>query len=310
MERTRAGFGFGIGAYLIWGLFPLFFTLVSAVNPFELVSWRVLSTIIVCAFVVTVARGWGRVAEVFRQPRLLGLFALSAVLLYANWQIFVVGVVTGHVLETALGYFINPLLMILCGVVFWRERLSRLQWIAVVIASAGVLYSAISYGRVPWIALGLAISFGLYGVVHQRVGAVDGVTGLTIETSISLPIALVQLVVVGSLSGLSAFAHGGGVSALVAVSGVLTALPLILFGESARRLPLTYMGFLQFTAPILSFLFGYFVLREDLPISRWIGFIAVWLALVFLIVDTVLRIRRAPRDATALGPSTAPIPLD
>lgn len=299
-----------MGAYLIWGAFPLFFTLIAVVNPFEVVSWRVITTLIVCVVIVTFTRRWGRIADVLRSPKTFGLFALSSILLYLNWQIFVIGVITGHVLETALGYFINPLFTILFGVIFWREKLSRLQWAAVIIAGAGVLFSTISYGRVPWIALGLALSFGLYGVVHQRIEHVDGVTGLTIETLVTVPIGLVQLVVVASVAGLSAFSFGGGITALVLVSGLLTAIPLIFFGEAARRLPLTYLGFLQFLTPILGFLFGFFVMGEELPLGRWVGFIAVWIALIFLITDMVLRLRRATDPRLAHQPHTGPIPLD
>ncbi|MBP6686072.1 MAG: EamA family transporter RarD [Leucobacter sp.] len=310
MKEMRAGLGYGIGAYLIWGAFPLFFTLIAVVNPFEVVSWRVVTTLLVCAVIVTVTRRWDRVAGVLKRPKTFGLFALSSVLLYANWQIFVLGVITGHVLETSLGYFINPLFTILFGVIFWREKLSRLQWIAVSIAGAGVLFSAISYGRVPWISLGLAVSFGLYGVVHQRINDVDGVTGLTVETLVSVPIGLIQLAIVASVAGLSAFTFGGGITTLVLVSGLLTAIPLILFGEAARRLPLTYVGFLQFLTPILGFLFGYFIMEEELPPARWIGFIAVWIALMFLIADMILRLRRAPSPELAHQPHTGPIPLD
>ena len=310
MKQTRAGLGYGIGAYLIWGTFPLFFTLIREVNPFEVVSWRVATTLLVCAVIVTVTRRWSQVRAVLASPKTFGMFALSAILLYGNWQIFVVGVVTGHVLETALGYFINPLFTILFGVVFWREKLSRLQWIAVTIALLGVLFSAIAYGRVPWIALGLALTFGLYGVVHQRIEHVDGVTGLTVETLVSVPIGLVQLAIVASVAGLGVFSHGPTTAVLVLISGVLTAVPLILFGEAARRLPLTYIGFLQFLTPILGFLFGYFVLGEDLPLSRWVGFIAVWIALMFLITDMIVRLRRAPSPELAHQPHTGPIPLD
>lgn len=310
MKETRAGLGYGLGAYLIWGAFPLFFTLIKVVNPFEVVSWRVITTLLVCVLIVTFTRRWSRVAAVLRTPKTFGLFALSAILLYANWQIFVIGVVTDHVLETALGYFINPLFTILFGVIFWREKLSPLQWVAVSIAGVGVLFSAIAYGRVPWIALGLALSFGLYGVVRQRIENVDGVTGLTIETLVSVPIGLVQLAVVASVAGLSGFAHGGGITTLVLLSGLLTAAPLILFGEAARRLPLTYIGFLQFLTPILGFTFGYFIMHEELPFERWVGFVAVWIALLFLIADMVLRLRRAPDPRLAHQPHTGPIPLD
>lgn len=310
MTETRTGFIYGVGAYLIWGAFPLFFTLVAVVNPFEIVSWRVITTLIVCIGIVSLSRRWSQIAVILRSPKLFWSFALASILLYINWQLFVVGIVTGHVLETSLGYFINPLFTILFGVIFWREKLSRLQWIAVVIAGVGVLFSSIAYGRMPWIALGLAVSFGLYGVVHQRLQNVDGVTGLTVETMVSVPIGIAQMAVVAQFAGLSAFAHGPGVSVLVLLSGVLTAIPLIFFGEAARRLPLTYLGFLQFLTPVLGFLFGYFVMGEEVTLSRWIGFVAVWIALTFLVIDTVIRLRRAPAPALALQPHTGPIPLD
>lgn len=310
MKNVRAGLGFGISAYLIWGAFPLFFTLIAVVNPFEVVSWRVITTLIACALVVTVSRRWRFVVAILKQPRMFAALALASILLYINWQVFVLGVITGHILETSLGYFINPLFTVLFGVIFWREKLTRLQWVAVSIAAAGVLYSAISYGQFPWIALTLAISFGLYGVVHQRIPNVDGVTGLTVETLVSVPIGLVQLGVVASVAGLSAFTFGTGVSILVLVSGALTALPLILFGEAARRLPLTYLGFLQFLTPVLGFLFGYFVMHEELSVGEWVGFIGVWIALVLLVTDMVLRIRKATSFEDAPQPLTGPIPLD
>lgn len=310
MKNVRAGLGFGVGAYLIWGAFPLFFTLIAVVNPFEVVSWRVITTLIACALVVTVSKRWGFVLAILKQPRIFAALALASLLLYTNWQVFVIGVISGHILETSLGYFINPLFTVLFGVIFWREKLTRLQWIAVAIAGAGVLYSAISYGQLPWIALTLAVSFGLYGVVHQRIPNVDGVTGLTVETLVSVPIGLVQLGIVTSVAGLSAFTFGAGVSILVLLSGVLTALPLIMFGEAARRLPLTYLGFLQFLTPTLGFLFGYFVMHEELTIGEWVGFIGVWIALMILITDMVVRIRGASSFADAPQPLTGPIPLD
>ncbi|MBL3687401.1 EamA family transporter RarD [Leucobacter zeae] len=307
MKQTRSGLAYGISAYLIWGTFPVYFTLIAVVNPLEVVPWRVCITLLFSAILVTFTRRWAQVGEILRDPRRFAWFALSGVLLYANWQIFIIGVMTGHVIETALGYFINPLFTILIGVVVRRERLSRLQWIAVSIATVGVVIAAIAYGSIPWIALGLALTFGLYGAVHKHVGEdVDGLTGLTVETLLTAPIGIVQMVVMANLFGLQAFSFGPGVATLVLLSGVLTAIPLILFGESARRLPLSYLGFIQFLTPILGFLYGYLVTHEEMPAGRWIGFVAVWIALVILIVDMVLQLRRAPEVPT----NTAPIPLD
>ncbi|QZY52750.1 EamA family transporter RarD [Leucobacter tenebrionis] len=307
MNRTRAGLGYGLGAYLIWGVFPLYFGLIAMVGPFEVVPWRVGATLVFCVILVSLTRRWSQVTAILRSPRLLGWFALSSLLLYANWQLFVVGVMTGHVLETSLGYFINPLFTILIGVVVRKESLTRLQWWAVGIAAVGVTTAAIAYGVFPWIALGIAASFGLYGAVHKHAGEqVDGITGLTVETFASLPIAAVQLLIVASTTGITAFSFGPGIAALVLLSGIMTAVPLILFGEGTRRLPLSYMGFLQFLTPILGFLYGYFVMHEEMPVSRWIGFVAVWIALVILIVDMLGQIRRSPTAQT----NTGPIPLD
>ncbi|MGO3146214.1 MAG: EamA family transporter RarD [Leucobacter sp.] len=310
MKQTRAGLIYGLGAYTIWGMFPLFFVLIDAVNPFEVVPWRVVTALVVSAILVTVLRRWRLVGSVLHNRRLFGMFAVSSILLYANWQIFVIGVVTGHVLETSLGYFINPLFTILAGVIVWREKLSRLQWIAVSIAGTGILISVIVYGRIPWVALGLAVTFGLYGIVHQRIDSIDGVTGLTVETLISAPLGAVQCAVIGMTVGFSAFAHGPAVSILVLASGLVTALPLILFGESARRLPLTYIGFLQFLTPVITFLFGYFAMNETLTAGQWVGFVAVWIALMFLIADMLRQARTVPSSRMPIQPTTGQIPLD
>ena len=307
MREMRAGLGYGVGAYLIWGAFPFYFGLIAMVGPLEVVPWRVGATLLFCAVLISVMRRWGRIVSILRDPRRLGWFALSGLLLYANWQIFIIGVMTGHILETSLGYFINPLVTILIGVVVRKERLSRLQWAAVAVAAVGVLIAAIAYGAFPWIAIGISLSFGFYGAVHKHVGEhVDGVTGLTIETLMTVPVGIVQGIIVAATIGLNAFSFGPGIAALVLLSGVVTAIPLILFGESARRLPLSYMGFLQFLTPILGFLYGAFIAGEEMPIGRWIGFIGVWIAIAILIVDMIRHVRRAPEVPT----NTAPIPLD
>jgi chloramphenicol-sensitive protein RarD len=235
------------------------------------------------------------------------------VLLYANWQIFVAGIVTGHIIETALGYFINPLVTILIGVVVRKERLTRLQWVAVVIAAIGVLISAIAYGQFPFIALGLAFSFGLYGAVRKQTSQdIDALTGLSIETLIGSVIAVAQLGIVLLLVGhLGAFDHGPAVTAPLLLSGLVTAIPLLLFAAGNRRLPLSHMGFIQFMTPILGFLTGYFIFHEEMPTARWIGFVAVWVALLVLIADMVLavrRIRAAPAHA-AVAPATGELPV-
>lgn len=297
MSTRRLGIIYGMAAYLCWGAFPLFFMLVAAVDPFEVVPWRVITALLFCVIAVTFMRSWGSVSKILRSPKMLGWFALSSVLLYANWQIFVYGIVTGHILETALGYFINPLVTILIGVVFRKEKLSRAQWVAVGVAAVGVLISAIAYGQFPIIALGLAFSFGLYGAVRKHASEdVDAMTGLTVETIIGSVIAVVQLGLVLLVVGqLSAFEFGPSVTIPLLLSGVVTAVPLLLFAAGTRRLPLTYMGFIQFFTPILGFLTGYFIFHEAMSPARWIGFVAVWIALVILIWDILARLKRRPQ---------------
>lgn len=294
----RSGYIFGLGAYLSWGTFPIFFALLSAVDPFQIIPWRVISSMLFCLVLVSLIGKWRSVRAVFRDPRSLFWFSVSSLLLYANWQFFVIGVTSGRIIETALGYFINPLVTILVGVVIRRERLRRAQWVAVGIAFAGVLTSSIAYGKFPWIAIALALSFGLYGSVRKIANEeVDAVTGLAIETIISTPVAIGQLILVWVLAGSSGpvggslVAYGPTVMFLLIASGIVTAVPLIFFGAANRRLPLTHMGFMQFITPILSFLTGYFIFHEEMPLSRWIGFLAVWVALVVLLTDMVKHAR-------------------
>lgn len=306
MSTRRLGIFYGIAAYLCWGAFPLFFMLVAAVDPFEVVPWRVITALLFCVVAVTIMRSWGATKSILRSPRMLGWFILSSVLLYANWQIFVFGIVTGHILETALGYFINPIVTILIGVIFRKEKLSRAQWAAVSVAAVGVLISAIAYGQFPFIALGLAFSFSLYGAVRKHASEeVDAMTGLTVETIIGSVVAVAQLGLVLWLTGeLSAFAHGPAVTVPLLLSGVVTAIPLLLFAAGNRRLPLTYMGFIQFITPILGFITGYFIFHEPMSDARWIGFISVWVALIILIWDIVARLRRRALYESDPNPGT------
>ncbi len=307
--NLRLGYTYGIGAYLCWGAFPLFFSLLAAVDPYEVVPWRVITALVVCVIAVTAMRAWKANWAILRSPKMLGWFILSSVLLYANWQIFVIGVVTGRIIETALGYFINPIVTILIGVFVRKERLSRLQWVAVSIATVGVLISAIAYGKFPFIAIGLACSFGLYGAVRKHAADnVDALTGLTVETLIGTVIAVPQLIVIYLLAGhLGAFDHGPAVTVPLLLSGLVTAIPLLLFGAGMRRLPLSQMGFIQFLTPILGFLTGYFIFHEEMPFARWVGFAAVWVALVVLIVDMVRTVRRSRALGVAPPPETEEI---
>jgi chloramphenicol-sensitive protein RarD len=242
---------------------------------------------------LTVTRTWGRLAAIMRQRRLLWLTALAGVLIYINWQVFILGALSGHVIETSLGYFINPIVTVMLGVLVLHERLRVTQWVAIGIAAAAVVVIIVGYGAFPWIALTLAASFGLYGLVKKQVGpSVDAVSGLTLETLWLTPIAGVVLVVVAATQGLTMGAYGWQHAVLLSLTGVITAVPLLLFAAGARRVSLTTIGLLQFAAPILQFLIGWLVLGEPMPLERWIGFGLVWLALIVLTVDSVLHARR------------------
>lgn len=292
-ERTLGGI-YALAAYLMWGFLALYFLALAPIGPFELVAWRVLLSLVFCVLLLWVTRGWSALASIARQPRLLGLTALAGVLIYVNWQIFVVGALTGHIIETSLGYFINPIVTVLLGVIVLRERLRATQWIAIGIAAVAVGVIVVGYGAFPWIALSLAFSFGLYGLVKKTIGpSVDAVSGLTLETMWLTPVAVVALIVVSSFGGITAFSQGAWHTVLILLAGAITATPLLFFAAGARRVPLSVMGLLQFITPIMQFITGAWLLGEPMSPERWVGFSLVWVALVVLTIDSLAFSRRA-----------------
>ncbi|MCS5718239.1 EamA family transporter RarD [Herbiconiux sp. CPCC 205763] len=300
-ERFRSGLIYGIGAYVLWGVFPLYFLLMRPAGAFEVVSWRILFSLVFCAILLTATRGWKPFLAIARQPRLLLLMGLAGVLIYVNWQTYVLATLADQVVETSLGYFINPIATVLLGVLVLRERLRRMQWVAIAVSGVAVVVLSVGYGSVPWIALILAGSFGTYGLVKKHVGPrVDAVSGLTLETLWIAPVAVVQLIVVSQLTGLVIGTVSVGNTLLLVSSGVATAIPLLLFAAATRRLPLVYVGFVQFIVPILQFVIGVFVLHEPMPPARWAGFAIVWISLLILIVDMVraARVTRATQNGT------------
>jgi chloramphenicol-sensitive protein RarD len=304
-DQQTAGGLYAFAAYFFWGFLPIYFVLLAPIGPFEIVAWRVLLSLVVCAVLILVTRSWRRLLVIVRQPRLLGWTALAGAVIYVNWQVFLLATLTGHVIETSLGYFINPIVTVLLGVLVLRERLRIVQWIALGLAAAAVVVIVVGYGTFPWIALSLAFSFGLYGLIKKRIGpAVDAVSGLTLETVWLTPVALVQLGVVAATAGLGITAYGGEKTTLLLLAGVMTATPLLLFAAGARRAPLTLIGILQFVTPVMQFIVGVWLLGEQMTTGRWIGFAIVWLALILLTADSLRaagRARRAHRgdDATA-----------
>jgi chloramphenicol-sensitive protein RarD len=293
-RSAGVGIVLAIGAYLIWGFLPLFFLLLAPANALEIVAWRVLFSLVFCAILLTFTRAWPHLFSLLRDRRVAVTLLLAGILILMNWLVYVYATLNHEVVQAALGYFTNPIVTVLLGIFVLRERLRPLQWVAIGISAVAVLVIAINYGAFPWIALALAFSFGLYGLIKKRVGSrVDAVSGLTIETMWLAPVAIAQLVFVATTSGLTI----GSVSALQTVSmclvGVITAVPLLLFAGAARRLPLTTIGLTQYLTPILQFLIGVLLLSEPMPAPRLAGFVLVWVALALLAIDGFRHARRA-----------------
>ena len=294
----RSGVVFAVAAYMLWGGLPLFFLLLQPAGASEIVASRILFSLVFCVVIITVTRKWRALTAILRRPRIVVTMGVAAAFIFINWQVYVFATLNGEVIEAALGYFINPIVTVLLGVVFLRERLRRAQWVAVGISAIAVVELAVNYGALPWVALALPISFGIYGLIKKRVGgAVDAVSGLTLETAWLVPLAVVQLVVVGATAGLTFGTVSVAHSLLLVSSGVVTAVPLLLFAAAARRLPLVYMGLIQYLTPVLQFTVGAFVLGEAMPPARWAGFGLVWIALAILSIDLLATGRRSRRAA-------------
>ena len=292
---------FAIAAYTLWGVLPAYFLLLQPAGAIEIVALRILFSLVFCAILITATRAWPALVAILKQPRLVLMMGLAAALIFVNWQVYVYATLSNRVIETAIGYFINPIVTVLLGVILLRERLRPLQWVAVGISAFAVLVLAVNYGAFPWISLTLAFSFGIYGLIKKRVGArVDAVSGLTIETAWLVPVATVQLVVVGAGAGLTFGTVSLAHTLALLSAGVVTAVPLLLFAAAARRLPLVYMGLIQYLAPLLQFLFGAFVLNEEMPSARWFGFGLVWVALVVLSIDLIATGRASRRASPNL----------
>jgi len=292
-----------IVAYGLWGLMPLLFAAMAPAGAFEIVAWRIVFGLLFCVVAIAVTRSWLRTRSLLAQRRVMLVMGLAAVLILVNWTVYVAATTTGHTVEAALGYFINPLVTIALGVVVLRERLRAAQWTAVGISVVAVVVIAIGYGHVPWISLVLAFSFGLYGLVKKRVGGtVDALSGLTLETVWLLPIAVGTLVVLGVTGlggGLTVASAGWGHTVVTVLTGPATAVPLLLFASSARRVSLSTLGLTQYLAPVMQLLVGVVVQHEAMPPARWIGFGIVWVALVVLTVDGFVAARAARRRALA-----------
>lgn len=300
-REERLGGIYAFGAYFLWGFMPLYFILLAPIGPWEVVVWRILFSLVFCAILLTVTRTWPKLLAILRYRRLVFWTIIAGLLIYVNWQVFLIGILTGHVIEGSLGYFINPIVTVLLGVLVLHERLRPAQWAAIAIAVVAVVVIIVAYGTFPWIALTLAASFGAYGLVKKQIGPkVDAISGLTLESLWLTPIALVQLIVVANTTGLVFGTRGAGHTVLVTLAGVITAVPLLLFAAGARRAPLVVIGLLQFVAPIMQFLTGWWMLGEPMPLERWIGFGLVWVALIVLMVDSIASARGSRRASAVV----------
>ena len=281
----------GLGAYLIWGLFPIYWKWLQTVPAQQILAHRMAWSLLFVVGVLALQRDWDWLRVALRQRKTLLVYTLAAVLISGNWFIYIWGVNAGYVVESSLGYFINPLVNVLLGVVFFKEKLRRFQAGAAILAGMGVLYLTLDYGRLPWIALSLAFTFASYGLL-KKIAPLNATRSFALETLIMFLPATIFLFS-QEAAGVGAFAHQGWlVTLLLVLAGPVTAIPLILFGAAARRIPLSMIGFLQYLAPTLQFLIGVFIFHEAFPPSRLLGFSMIWVALLIYSTDTVLNGRK------------------
>jgi chloramphenicol-sensitive protein RarD len=277
-------------AYVLWGFFPLYFKALEGVPAFQILSHRIVWSLLFVMIIVGVRGEWTAMRKTITRRTML-IYLGAGALLAVNWGTYVWAVNAGHVVETSLGYFINPLVTVLLGVIFLRERLRPVQWAPVGLAAFGVIYMAVSYGQIPWIALVLAFSFGLYGLV-KKLAPLGSLHGLAMETGMIFIPAL-ALLLFDEAAGTGAFGHLGLASTLLlAFSGVATAIPLLLFANGVRQVPLTTIGLLQFIAPTLQFLLGVLVFAEPFGPERIVGFGIIWLALIIFSAENLLNRRK------------------
>ena len=282
---------YGLSAYLIWGSFPLIIAAASFADPFEVVVWRVVFGFIFAALLVSIVGGWKEILQIVKSAQRLKWVAVASLMIFINWVVYVVAVATGNVIESSLGYFINPLVTVLFAVLLLKEKLRPMQWVALSIGAVAVVVLTLDYGRLPFIAIALAVSFGIYSLAKNRVGKkIPALQSFTIESGLVVPVALVQLWLVSQSAQIMLFSGFVETSILVGF-GILTAIPLILFGAAASRVPLSTIGFIQYLTPTIQFSIGFFVFGEPMPAVRWVGFALVWVSLAILTVDALKRKR-------------------
>ena len=291
VPESRRGLLLGVAAYTLWGAFPLYWVLLEPAGALEILAHRILWSLVTMGVIVVLLRRTTQLRALFRDRRVFALLAVGAAVITVNWATYIWGVNNGRVVEASLGYFINPLVTVLMGVFILGERLRPLQWGAMAVAGTAVAVLTLDYGRLPWVALVLAFSFGTYGLAKKTANA-GAIESLTLETMLLAPLAAAY---VGWLvaTGQSNFgSHGTGHALLFTTTGIVTAIPLICFGGAAIRVSMVTLGLLQYLAPILQFALGVVWFHEDMPPGRWAGFILVWIALAIFTVEAIHHHRR------------------
>ena len=286
-KRSEYSLGllFGLSSYVLWGLFPLYWPLLEPANPLEIVSHRAVWTLVFCLIILSLSKQIHSTLQVMKNPKIMAALLLSTILISINWITYIWAVNHDHVVEAALGYYINPLIIIAFGVILLREKMRPLQWVAVAIAAIGVLVLTVDYGRLPWVAISLALSWGSYGLVKKKLN-LGALEGLAIETLISFIPYVGYLIYLGN-QDTGQFGHSPGLTFLLISAGAVTAIPLLLFNGSTTRLPYSTIGLLQYITPTIQFSLGVWLRHEEMPAARWIGFIIIWCALIALGVDLV-----------------------
>ncbi|WP_338667485.1 EamA family transporter RarD [Pseudodesulfovibrio methanolicus] len=300
-KQKSYGFAAALAAFFGWGLLPVYWKSLITVNPFEILCHRVVWSLIFLAMLLTLRRGWKEALLPLRSPRDLLILTGSSLMIGFNWLLYIWAVNTGHVLDTSLGYYINPLVNVLLGFVFFRERLRPLQMVAIGLAALGVVNSLIAHGQLPWISLALAVSFGLYGLL-RKIASVESLPGLFLETMVLGPFALAYILWLQAHGASALFHQGLRVDALLMGAGVVTAMPLVGFAFGARRLQLTTVGLLQYLAPSLAFLLGVFVYEEPFNARSLLTFALIWSGLAVYTAESVMAIRGQRR---LTGPKSA-----
>jgi chloramphenicol-sensitive protein RarD len=296
LNKEKLGLVYGLGAYVLWGLFPLYWPLLKPATSPEIVSHRAVWTMVFCFIILAITKSLKSTLATFKRPKVAAKLFTASILVSINWLIYIWATNNGHVVEASLGYYINPLIAIAFGIILLKERMRPLQWVSVSVATIGVLVLTIDYGRLPWVAFGVALSWGTYGLIKKQLN-LGAVEGLAIETLIAFIPYCAYLVFLDS-KGEGQFGQGVSITILLISAGAVTAIPLLMFNASTTRLPLTTIGLLQYITPTLTFIIGVWINHEVMSTARWVGFFIIWIALFALAYDLV-RSGRAVNNSIA-----------